>query len=514
MRETSPSRPDEVSPAEQRRRGSWLDYFLRLIEQTSSFRLNAALIAIIFTSSLVLSLSLAIVLNPFVGSDSTVRLFTLVTVIAAIVPLLIGVPAVLYADALLHRINGMRKELHEALTEATLASRAKSEFLANISHEIRTPMNGVLGMAQVLEATPLTESQREHLRLISVSGEVLMSLIDDVLDLARIDAGRVELHPAPHALIKPLADTVELFQARASARGTTLAFTVAPGTPGRMVFDSVRVRQCLGNLVSNAVKFTQDGAVTVALATQPRDGGAIEVVLRVSDTGIGIDPEAQRRLFAAFVQAESTTVREYGGTGLGLAISRQLARMMGGDITVTSTPGEGSCFVFRFMGQTEQTGGGPSCGDVPDTLGSATPGPETGLQGVSVLVVDDSPVNRRVACGLLTPLGATCHEAAGGAQALVSLSERHIDLVLLDLQMPTMDGAATLRAIRASGEDWAQVPVVALTANAMAGERERCLQMGMQGYASKPVRRAVLHQEILRCLQISAGKSPQADPLN
>lgn len=466
-----------------------------MAERISPFHLNAALVAIIFGSSLILSLLFAALFAPLVGMHPEAPLFEIVVLTAAFVSVIIAVPAVMYANALLRKISGVRRQLRDALTEATLANRAKSEFLANMSHEIRTPMNGVLGMVQVLDATALTDSQRESLRLIRVSGDMLMSLIDDILDLSRIEAGRIDLRLSANALIRSLADTVALFQARAEENGTSLTFIAAPDTPERLVYDSVRVRQCLGNLVSNAVKFTQGGTITVTLSALPQGAGQAEVTLTVQDTGIGMDPAAQRKLFEAFAQAENTPVRDYGGTGLGLAISRRLARMMGGDITVTSAAGVGSCFVFRFRGKTLTPVSGGAA-DVVEPVASQT----ANLQGISILVVDDSTVNRRVACGLLAPLGALCHEASGGEEALALLAGCQTDLILLDMQMPGMDGAATLQAIRTSGTPWAQVPVVALTANAMEGERRRCLQMGMQGYASKPVRLAALLEEITRAL--------------
>ncbi|MDR7126696.1 signal transduction histidine kinase/ActR/RegA family two-component response regulator [Pseudorhodobacter sp. 4114] len=444
---------------------------------------------------------MALILDPLIGSGSHPELYTIVLIIAGIVPLVIAVPAVFYADAMMRRLHRTRQELHDALAVAILASRTKSEFLANISHEIRTPMNGVLGMVQVLDATELTDSQRESLRLIRVSGDMLMALIDDILDLSRIEAGRIDLEPTANALITSFADTVALFQARAEERGTTLRFDAAPDTPEQLIYDSVRVRQCLGNLVSNAVKFTKDGTITVTLATQPADAGHSEVVVTITDSGIGIDPVSQSRLFEAFNQAETKTVREYGGTGLGLAISRRLARMMGGDITVTSSPGNGSTFVFRFRGQTILPRAEPPTDAEPPKAVS-----KYELKGVSILIVDDSAVNRHVASCLLAPLGAVCHEASGGVEALALLSNNQIDLVLLDMQMPGMDGAATLQAIRASGTPWADLPVVAVTANAMGGERERCLQMGMQGYASKPVRLAVLLEEIRRAMSFTSPR--------
>lgn len=493
---TTQMRPSMDETAQDKRpRSHWLDNLLDLTERASSFTANSILIAIVVITSLISSFLLALVLHPLMGLPSQAGHLKLVLVISVIVPLVVGVPAVLFADALVTKIKRMRRDMGEALTEAKLASRAKSEFLANISHEIRTPMNGVLGMAQVLEGSDLTRQQREHLRLIRESGDLLMSIIDDVLDLSRIEAGHIRLNLETKPLPSALADTVALFQARADERGTQLNFVIAPGTPDRIKFDSVRVRQCLGNLVSNAVKFTHNGVVTVRLSAQALPCDNWEVEISVQDTGIGISPDAQARLFDAFVQAEDRTGHDYGGTGLGLAISRRLARIMGGDIVLTSTPGAGSTFVFRFQGQPAERWATTS-----DT-GHAQMNDEAALQGLSVLVVDDCSVNLLVASGLLQPQGVTCHMAESGDMALQILQERPVDLVLLDMQMPNMDGAATLRAVRASGQGWARVPVVALTANAMQGEREACMAMGMQGYVTKPIRQDLLKSEIMAGLK-------------
>ena len=469
-------------------------------ERHSSTTTNAVLTAAVVLASLVVSLLLVVLLAPLFGLARTRELYGFVALVGTFVPFVVGLPAILFGDALMARTRAMREDLQHALTAATLAGRAKTEFLANISHEIRTPMNGVLGMAQVLEGTDLNAEQREGLRLIRDSGDMLMAIIDDVLDLSRIEAGRVDLCPVPTRLSQTLADTVALFNARAAKQGTRLQFVTEPGTPGQAVFDPVRVRQCLGNLVSNAVKFTRGGKVTVTLSVRPLGGPALDVILRVEDTGIGITPEAQGRLFEAFAQAERTIAQDYGGTGLGLAISRRLARLMDGDITVTSTPGQGSCFVFRFRARAVPEADSPPALAAPAVA-------DDGLRGLAVLVVDDSRVNRRIACGLLAPLGVTCLEAAGGAEALARLSERPFDLVLLDMQMPVMDGAATLRAVRHSGQPWAGIPVVALTANAMPGEREKCLAMGMQGFATKPIRLADLRREISHSLMQARSRA-------
>ncbi len=476
--------------------------FDRLLERTAladSFRVNLVLVILIVLGSLLLSMAILwLAAAPF-GVAMTREVVLLVGLISTLVPLAVGIPGVLFGDALVRRVNWMKKDLEQALIGATLASRAKTEFLANISHEIRTPMNGVLGMAQVLETTPLSDAQREHLRLIRDSGDMLMALIDDVLDLARIEAGKLALHPAPHPLRRTIADTIALFAARAAENGTTLEFRAADDLPDRAVFDQLRMRQCLGNLVSNAVKFTRAGSVLVEAQCSPASAGKIELCLRVTDTGIGIAPDALGGLFSPFAQASTQTAQDFGGTGLGLSISRRLARKMGGDLTVTSTLGAGSCFTLRFLAETL----------APDALiadPEQAPPPPGNLEGLTLLVVDDSTANRRVATAMLTPLGVQCIPVESGALALAHLAQTPCDGVLLDMQMPGLDGPATLQAIRRSGAAWANVPVIALTANAMPGERERCLDLGMQGYATKPIRMALLRDEIARALR----RVPQA----
>ena len=485
----------EARPTAQQHAGarSRFDQFLERTAEANSFRVNLTLVVVIVLGSAVLSFALLLSLSPALGKTLSRELVILIGVISTVVPLAVGIPGVLFGDALVRRMHAIKKELEQALVAATLASRAKSEFLANISHEIRTPMNGVLGMAQVLEATPLTDAQREHVRLICESGDMLVALIDDVLDLARIEAGKLSLHLAPHDLTQTITDTVTLFAARAAENGTQLQVAVAPDLPQMAVFDQLRLRQCLGNLVSNAVKFTRDGSVQVAATLQESHGTEITVSISVTDTGIGMAPETVAKLFTPFSQASSQTAQDFGGTGLGLSIARRLARKMGGDISVTSALGAGARFVLQFRATRID----------PTTLVTGPeqpPAPEISLDGLTLLVVDDSAANRRVASAMLSTLGVRCLTAEGGAQALHVLAEQACDAVLLDMQMPGMDGPQTLQAIRAAAAPWARIPVIALTANAMPGERERCLGLGMQGYATKPVRMAALRDEIAHAL--------------
>jgi signal transduction histidine kinase len=349
---TEPKPPAAQSTQRSHQTASWLDRLLNATERTTSLLANSILIAVIVSASLASSLGLAVVIPWSSGQSIQADQLQLIAVIGVVVPLIVGVPAVLFGDALVRKIKAMREDLRAALRAAEQASQAKSAFLANMSHEIRTPLNGVLGMAQVLEGTPLSDEQRNHLRIIRESGDMLIAVIDDVLDLAKIESGQIDLVPAPAPLARGLCDTVALFQARAAEQGTQLDMVAAPDLPERAVFDLIRVRQCLANLVSNAVKFTRNGAVRVMLSAEPRGKDGWLVSITVTDTGIGIGPHALARLFQPFVQATATTARDYGGTGLGLAISRRLARAMGGDITVRSTPGSGSTFALVFPAAT------------------------------------------------------------------------------------------------------------------------------------------------------------------
>jgi len=391
---------------------------------------------------------------------------------------------------LIERLRAAHQQLDAALSEARLASRAKSDFLANMSHEIRTPLNGVLGMAQVLDATQMSDQQRALVSDIRESGDLLLAIVNDVLDLSKIEAGKVEIRSEASDLHAAIEGAAKIFASRAAEKHTRLEIVFDPATPLRAKFDAVRVRQCVGNLVSNAVKFTARGDVRVFVRTSscPLAGDLVSV--QVKDTGIGMNEAAQARLFGMFSQADASIERVFGGTGLGLSISRRLARLMGGDITVESEPGKGSTFslTFRIGACVEPTSGQVK----PQPTGRAT-----GLRpGARVLVADDNAINRRVVALLLSPMGVEIEEAENGVQALGRLKARTFDLVLLDVHMPEMDGEQTIRAIRAAAQPWSATPVIALTADAMTGDRERLLEMGMNGYVAKPINVADLYVEI------------------
>lgn len=392
-------------------------------------------------------------------------------------------------------------QLAEARDAAEAASRAKSSFLANMSHEIRTPLNGVLGMAQALEARDLASEERQLVSTIRESGQNLVTILNDVLDLSKIEAGKVELSPTDCDFRHVIRRVQRLFCANAEAKGLQLIAEVDADLPARLSFDSSRMQQCLSNLVSNAVKFTETGTVSVFATCRPAHPGAWTIQILVVDTGIGLSKEACGRLFEVFNQADNSTTRRFGGTGLGLAIARKLARLMGGDITVESEPEKGSTFCFTFVANDAVASPAPKAA-------AAVNADFSSLEELSVLVVDDNALNRKVVRLLLAPFHAAIAEAENGLEALSQLEANSFDLVLLDAHMPVMDGPETIAHIRRSTRPWAQLPVIALTADAMSGDRDRFLNMGMSGYASKPVDRTALLTEMSRVLE---GKRPAQD---
>ena len=374
--------------------------------------------------------------------------------------------------------EALTQELTEALLAAEAASAAKTAFLANMSHEIRTPLNGVLGMAQALSEDALTPAQADKVETIRSSSELLLGVLNDVLDMSKIEAGAMDIRTeeiSPEALLR---ETVALYRPAADQKGLTLgcAFKALPDT---LLADPIRVRQVVGNLVANAVKFTDIGAVTVSASAEPTPEGAWCLKVGVRDTGCGIEPQSQERLFRRFSQADGAASRRQGGTGLGLAIARELVRKMGGDITLESVPGEGSYFEARFI--------------LTDAR-SIEPQDLDGLEilsGTRVLLVDDNEINRMVARCFLEPNGVEVVEAASGAAALELFSQQRFDLVLLDAHMPEMDGFEVHNRLRALPEG-RDTPVMALTADALPQDRERFAAAGMDAHVAKPVDKIVL----------------------
>ncbi len=393
------------------------------------------------------------------------------------------------------------RELKKAQAAAVAASNAKSAFLANMSHEIRTPLNGILGMAQVLEMGELSAEQHEQVSTILDSGRNLMSLLNDVLDLSKIEAGKIAIVKADTDVAHTLRRLHRLWKPKAEEAGLEFYLSLDADLPQVLNFDAVRVRQCVSNLVSNAIKFTPKGRVEVFVTARKLASGEHMVKIRVSDTGVGMDEETTTRLFKPFVQADDSTSRKFGGTGLGLSITRKLAELMGGEATVTSEPGRGSEFNFSFLASEAA----PKHRVVSEGVNPNEDEARTLLktQRMRLLLVDDHPINRQVASLFLRPFNMRIVEATNGKEALAALATEPFDMVLMDIHMPIMDGTEAIRAIRTSDEAYAHVPVIALTADAMTGDKERYLAMGMQGYLSKPIAERDLISEITRVRMLS-----------
>jgi len=391
-------------------------------------------------------------------------------------------------------------EMRAAKDVAEASSSAKSQFLANMSHEIRTPLNGVLGMAQALEADGLTPPQKEKVGVILDSGKSLMALLNDVLDLTKIEAGKMEISAVPGDFLHTMKRTRQLFQATADEKGLDLLVRYDAHFPQRLTYDPTRVRQCVSNLISNAIKFTNQGRVEVAISSSRIDGGDYLVAVEVSDTGIGMSEDTQAKLFTVFTQADGATTRKFGGSGLGLAISRQLARMMGGDITVTSNAGKGSTFRLTFRAQEAA----PARNTAPAPEQRVAEPAKRSLRGLRVLLTDDNAINRQVIKLFLAPQGCDISEATNGKEALDLIAQHEFDIVLLDVHMPVMDGKEAIQRLRAEPR-WKHLPVIALTADAMSGDREKYLALGMTDYLSKPVDQRELIAKLHHVMGLDAG---------
>ncbi|WP_298161395.1 ATP-binding protein [Brevundimonas sp.] len=426
------------------------------------------------------------------------RLMGTIPVLLALLALMVAVLSVgvRRVSSLINQLADNERALDRSLAQAEASNAAKSQFLANMSHELRTPLNGIIALTELLERRQSDPTSASMARTIVASGRTLEHVVNDILDVAKIEAGQLKFEIQPFNLVEVLSDTIDLHRATAEAKGIRLELLIPPAATGLYNGDRTRIGQLVSNLVSNAVKFTQTGSVRVTVRRRSRG-----LCIYVADTGIGFDRATADRLFQRFEQADLSTNRRYGGTGLGLSICRSLAEMMGGRIGVRSTSGAGSVFAVQLpLQRLCETVPDPACTDAVGQLAGAANASDRPLR---ILFADDHPVNRRVVALILEPLGMDLTQVEDGALAVEAYTHGTFDLVLMDVQMPVMDGLAATRAIReierSTGR--ARTPVISLTANAMPEDVRRSLDAGCDAHLAKPIRPDKLVDAVSKTLE-------------
>jgi signal transduction histidine kinase/ActR/RegA family two-component response regulator len=392
-------------------------------------------------------------------------------------------------------LNRQVGESAKATREAEMSAQGKSDFLAMMSHEMRTPLNGIIGMTSLLESKSMDEAQRECVEVIRRSGETLLAIIDDVLDFSKIEAGCLRLENTDFDPARAVLDAMKIVERSAAVKSLRLSSHLDPALPPLVAGDVMRLRQILLNLLSNAVKFTAEGEIIAHAELRSTSSGGFELYFSVADSGIGIAEEQRSRLFQPFSQADASIARMFGGTGLGLAISKRLAGLMGGTIGVESRLGAGSRFWFTIR---------VAAPAVPPPQPKSQTAAAPPAKGLRLLLVEDNPINRKVALLMLQKLGYQVDVANDGAEALQAAASTRYDLILMDCVMPVVDGFEATRRLRAAGGHSAEVPILAMTANAFADDRKACLAAGMNDFLSKPVRQSELAAKLDGLLQSAA----------